>query len=216
MEVNNKIYSLIEIGFKTAVGFLPGAISAAFNAVYDNIKTNILSQRAEKWKKEVIDRLGRLETNYDELVSNNTFATTLIRTSELAIKTELDEKRQMLANALVNTYECKIDEDRTIIFLNLIEKYTILHIEIIKYLHDDFMKETFFNNKTPTFLALFKIKFFDVEDAYLRKSLRDLQNDYLVENFKEDSRVEFWGKRFKLLTKLGNDFYDYLRPNNEV
>ena len=51
-----------------------------------------------------------------------------------------------------------------------------------------------------------------IDEAYLKKAVKDLQNDYLVEDFKDDSKIEFWNTRFELLTKLGNDFYDYLKP----
>ena len=87
---------MIEIGVKTAVGSLPGPISAAFNAVYDNVKENVLNKRAEKWKEDVISRLEELETDYDNLINNESFATALIKTSELAIKTQSDEKRKLL------------------------------------------------------------------------------------------------------------------------
>ena len=61
-------------------------------------------------------------------------------------------------------------------------------------------------------MALFRIKFIDVEDVYVKKAVKDLQNDYLVEEFRDDSKVEYERMRFELLTKLGKDFYDYLKP----
>ena len=215
MKIGEKIYKLIEVGAKTGVGFLPGPISAAFNAVYDNAKSGVLNARAEKWKSDVVSRLEKLEAEYDAVVNNESFATALIKTSELAIKTESDEKRQILADALINTYSQNISEDKTLIFLQLIEKYTVLHIQIIKYLHDEYLDERFFNNQAPTFMVLFRLKFNGVEDVYLKKMVKDLQNDYLVEEFRDDAKVEFWRHRFELLTQLGKDFYDYLKPAEE-
>lgn len=212
MKIGEKIFSLIEIGAKTAAGFLPAPVSAAFNAVYDNVKSGVLNTRAEKWKSDVISRLEKLEAEYDAVINNESFATALIKTSELAIKTESDEKRQMLADALINTYSQSISEDKTLIFLQLIEKYSVLHIQIIRYLHDGYLDERFFNNQVPTFMVLFRLKFNGVEDTYLKKTVKDLQNDYLVEEFRDDAKVEFWRHRFELLTQLGKDFYDYLKP----
>lgn len=215
MKIGEKLYTLIEIGAKTAAGFLPGPVSAAFNAIYDNVKSGVLNARAEKWKLDVISRLEKLEAEYDSVVNNESFATALIKTSELAIKTESDEKRQMLADALINTCSQGISEDKTLIFLQLIEKYTVLHIQIIRYLHDEYLDEYFSHNQAPTFMVLFRLKFNDVEDAYLKKTVKDLQNDYLVEEFRDDAKVEFWRHRFELLTQLGKDFYDYLKPANK-
>ncbi len=202
----------MEIGIKTASGFLPGPVSAAFNAIVDGVKESILTKRAEKWKQEVISRLEKLEMEYESLINNDAFATSLIKTSEIAIKTESDEKRAMLADALINTVVYNFDEAKTLTFLPLIEKYTILHIQIIKYLREDYKKERFTNNVIPTFMVLFKMRFNGIDEAYLKKAVKDLQNDYLVEEFKDDSKIEFWNTRFELLTKLGNDFYDYLKP----
>lgn len=213
MKIAERLYSFLEIGLKTTSGFLPGPISAAFNAVYDDVKESVLAKRAEKWKQEVISRLEKLEIEYESLINSDAFATSLIKTSEIAIKTESDEKRTMLANALINSVIYNLDETKTLTFLPLIEKYTALHVQIIRYLHEDYKKEQFFNNLTPTFMALFKMKFSDIDEAYLKKAIKDLQNDYLVEEFKDDSKVELLHIRFELLTKLGNDFYDFLKSS---
>lgn len=211
MKNKNKVNSLIDIGTKTVLGFLPGPISAAFAALIDNVKESVLQKRYEKWKEEVISRIEKMEAKYEEVINNSSFATALIKASELAIKTESDEKRKMLAAALTNTYEQNVEEDKLIIYFQLIEKYSMLHIGIVRYLHDEYMRERFFNNKAPTFLALFRIKFQNVEEIYLRKALSDLQNDCLLERFRDDSPIEFQNHRFELLTKLGRDFYDYLK-----
>ena len=210
MKTKDRIFELMEIGFKIGTGFFPGPVSAAFNAFYDAFKNGILSERAEKWKKDVIERLEKLETEYDLLINNESFASALIRTSELAIKTESNEKREMLANALINTYSNNVDEDKVIIFLNLIEKYTFLHIKIIKYLHDEFMQEKFFNNEQQRYMTVFTFHFRDTDSSYVKKAVYDLQNDYLIEKTADDANIQFGHLRFKQLTKLGNDFYDFL------
>ena len=209
-----QLHKLIEIGAKAATGFLPGPVSAAFNAVCDSVKESVLNKRAEKWKSDVIIRLEKLEANYESLICDPSFATALIKTSELAVKTESDEKRQLLANALVNTYSLKIGEDKTIIFLQLIEKYTILHIQIIKYFHDDYMNEKPFNNHMPPIMGLVRMRFSNIDSAYLNKVVKDLQNDYILEAFQYDSPVEIMHYRAKLLTKLGEDFFNYLMTTN--
>ena len=114
-----------------------------------------------------------------------------------------------------NTYSQNISEDKGIIFLQLVDKYTLLHIQIIRYLHDVYMKQTFFNNIELSYMAMFRLKFYKVDDTYLKKSIKDLQNDYLVESFSDDAPVGFKNRRIELLTKLGNDFYDYLKSDED-
>ena len=98
MKLKEKIYPLIEMGIKAATSLLPGPFSAVFDVVFDNVKESTLAKRAEQWKKEVITRLENLEMEYDALINNDTFATSLIKTSEMAIKTESDEKGAILAS----------------------------------------------------------------------------------------------------------------------
>lgn len=215
MKIGDKLHALMEIGLKTASGFLPGPASAAFNAVYDNVKSGVLTKRAEKWKEEVVARLEKLESDYDSLVNNESFATALIKTSELAVKTESDEKRKLLADSLINTYIQSTNEDKSMFFLSLVEKYTILHIQIIRYLHDEYMTETFPLRMRPTFIVLFRLKFKDIDHIYLEKVVNDLQNDYIVTAYNKDSPVFVMNKRMELLTKLGEEFYTFLKPTDE-
>ena len=210
METKRAIQMLIETGVKSVVGLLPNPASVIFNSVYDSVKDSVLNKRAEKWKSEVISRLEKLESDYEKLINDDNFASALIRTSELAIKTKSDEKRKLLANALINSHKYEIEEDKVATFLNLVDKYTVLHIQIIKYLHDEYMEQSFYNNISPTFFVLFKMKFNKTEDVYLMKAIKDLQNDCLVEDFKYDLSVSYGHKRYELLTKLGKDFYVFL------
>lgn len=215
MTVKERVYQLVEVGFKTVTGILPGPFSAAINAVYDGIKSNVLSKRAEKWSEDVIKRLEKLEEDYENLINSDAFATSFIKATELAIKTESDEKRQLLANALVNSYSNSMDEDKALIMFNLVEKYTTLHVRIIKYLHDEYMQENLTRYTTTRFMPILRYKFNNVDSVYLEKAVNDLKNDYLVEKFQDDISVQFGAHRFKMLTKLGEDFYDFLRPLEE-
>ena len=213
MKTKKRIYSLIEIGTKTAAGFLPGPISAAFNAVCDNVKESVLNKRAEKWKNDVVTRLEKLEVDYGTLVNNPSFATALIKTSELAIKTESDEKRKTLANALINSYLQKIEEDKIIIFLHLIEKYAPIHVRVLRYIHDERMQKKYSNNLRPTFIQDIILSFKDVDSSYLRKIINDLQNDFLIQHFDIETRQYIFNKKMEVITQLGNDFYDFLKDS---
>ena len=64
-------------------------------------------------------------------------------------------------------------------------------------------------------MPILRYKFNNVDSVYLEKAVNDLKNDYLVEKFQDDISVQFGAHRFKMLTKLGEDFYDFLRPLEE-
>ena len=213
MTIKDKINSIVTIGGKTALSVLPNPISAVINGIWDELKNNVFKKRYEEFGTMVVERLSKLEEPYEKLINDERFATTLLKTSKMAIETELKEKREILANALINTYTFKIAEDKTIIFLQLIEKYTILHIQIIKYFHDDYMNEKPFNNHMPPIMGLVRMRFSNIDSAYLNKVVKDLQNDYILEAFQYNSPVDIMHYRAKLLTKLGEDFFDYLKSS---
>lgn len=211
MNVKNKIQNLVEAGVKIAVGFVPGA-SNAFNSLFDAVKNSIIYDRAEKWKNDVASRLSKLETDFNSLANSESFATALIKSSEIAIKTASDEKREILANALVNSYIQNVDDIKLTIYLELVDKYTVFHVGIIKYFHDEYMNERFYNNNTPTIMSLLRLRFNKIDKTYLYKVINDLQNDYLIEKFEEQAPIEILHKRFNPLTKFGNEFYSFLMP----
>jgi hypothetical protein len=104
-----------------------------FTSAVVNIKENCLQRRFENWQVLVGERLSNLEKEvFDTLGDNETFATTLLRTTELASKSNA-KKMEMLANAVKYVATNEINDDYLIIFLNCIDKYTIPHIRMLKY-----------------------------------------------------------------------------------
>ena len=65
--------------------------------------------------------------------------------------------------------------------------------------------------KSTRIINLLQLKFNEIERPYLLKAIKDLQNDYLIETFVDGAQVEMFGVRTKLLTKLGYDFYTFLK-----
>ena len=215
MTINEKIKSIIEIGGKTALGFLPDPVSNFVTALYDDVKSNLLNKRLEQWKIEFTSRLSKLENQYETLTNNESFATTLIKATELAIRTESDEKRKLLATALVNSYLQNIEEDKIIIFLHLIEKYTTMHIRVLRYIHDERMYEHYPFNVRPTFYQEFLLNFHESDNSYLKKVINDLQNDSLIEQFNIDTKQYIFNKKLEVITQLGNDFYDFIKGQDD-
>ena len=211
MKGKKQIISFVNVSIKTVISLFPTPLSGFFDALFGEIKENVLQKRAEKWKNDIVERLGRLEDKYESLISNETFATALIKTSELAIKTGNDEKRKLFANCLVNSFLLNAEEEKTILLLNILDKCSFLHINIIKYLHDEYLTTRLPFGKSTRIINLLQLKFNEIERPYLLKAIKDLQNDYLIETFVDGAQVEMFGVRTKLLTKLGYDFYTFLK-----
>ena len=215
METKDKLSALVINGAQIISSMLPNPIGAVFNALLNDIKDSIYQKRLEKWQSIVIERLSHLENELDSIVNNEIFATAILKTSQMAIQTQSDDKMRVLANALFNTYSNDIKEDELIIFLHLVDKYTCTHIKVLKYFCDDYETDHSLDNYNPTIIVKIKMHFTDLDSSYLKKIINDLQNDYLVERFNENAPALWFGKGTSLVTKLGIEFYNFIKDSQD-
>ena len=78
-------------------------------------------------------RLSTLEESIlNTLGYSEIFTTTLLRATELAIKTN-GKKVECLANAVRYSAGHEVNEDYIVIFLNYIERYSISHLKLLNF-----------------------------------------------------------------------------------
>ena len=107
-----------------------------FLTAIDNVRGNVLQRKFEEWQEMVGNRLSTLEkTVFDNLGNNETFATTLLKTSELAAHSS-KKKNEYLANATLFAATNEINEDYLIICLNCMAKYTLSHLLMLHCFHE--------------------------------------------------------------------------------
>ena len=171
----------------------------------DSIKGNVLQRRYEQWQEKVGKRLSEISQDVSlKLGNNDSFATMLIKATELASKTN-GKKMDYLANAVKYTAENEIDEDNLIIMLNCIEKYTLSHILILKYLQTP---SSFSNGKQYIAGGLFTYfddYYPDFNKALQSIILKDLFRDGLV-NTDTGGSMTSAGMEAKRTTELGDLF----------
>ena len=171
----------------------------------DSIKGNVLQRRYEQWQEKVGKRLSEISQDVSlKLGNNDSFATMLIKATELASKTN-GKKMDYLANAVKYTAENEIDEDNLIIMLNCIEKYTLSHILILKYLQNP---SSFSNGKQYIAGGLFTYfddYYPDFNKALQSIILKDLFRDGLVHTDTGGSMTSA-GMEAKRTTELGDLF----------
>lgn len=121
-----------------------------------------LENRREKWMTDVGQRLKELEDSnkidLTKLTHDEQFIDTVLQATSYALKTSEESKVEALRNAIVNTAAGEAPE-KTIanIFLNLIDNFTGLHIQIL-HLFDD--PEEWFrlnNRRFPSYNAQLSI-----------------------------------------------------------
>lgn len=200
-------------------GVISSAISSIpyvnfFAQVVDTVKGNVLQRRYENWQEMVSERLSKLsEEVISKLGANESFATVLIKATELASKTN-KEKMAYLANAVKYTAVNEIDEDSLIILLNCIEKYTLSHIKILKYLEDPSL---YSNGKNYIAGGLFT--YFDDYYPNFNKSLqpiilKELFRDGLT-NTETSGTMTAGGMGSKRTTELGDLFITIFGIDND-
>lgn len=210
-DIVNKCLDVLEITGKTALSVIPiGGVLAT--AIYDTVKGNVLQKRQEKWKFLIEDRLSKLETTLENIGENETFATMLIKSTELAMKTEKEEKLEYLANALLYTVEHSIDEDKLIMFMSYVEKYTVSHIKILNFFNNPKkfpnvnVENCIMGSPSQPLSQVYP------EVSPLRdKCINDLYNDGLMNTQSINISMTAQGMVAKRTTQLGDDFLSFLK-----
>lgn len=215
METKDKLSALVINSAQVISSMLPNPIGAIFSALLSDIKDSIYQKRLEKWQQLVVERLKEFENDIDNIINSEQFATAILKTSQQAVQTQSDEKMRILSNALFNAYSHNIEEDKMTIFLHLVEKYTCTHIRVLKYFHDDYKESIYPFNLKPTISVVIKMDFKDLDHSYLKKIINDLQNDYLIDQYNEDAPASFFGKNKSLVTKLGDEFYNFIKDSQD-
>lgn len=119
---------------KGLISTIPGG--SLLISIVDEIQNGIFQERFDEWKETVEERLGELEDSViNELPRNELFATVLLISAQLALKTN-KLKTRFLANAVANSAMTPLPEEHVIILLNCIEKYTIPHLRLLRFLHN--------------------------------------------------------------------------------
>lgn len=197
------VKDVVEGVAKSAISAVPYA--SFFVQAFDTIRGNVLQRRYEKWQEKVGQQLSGLSQEVSsKLGENDNFATMLIKATELAAKTH-SKKMDYLANGVKYTAENEISEDNLIIMLNCIEKYTLSHVLILKYLQNPSYYSngkqyiggslfTYFNDYYPDFNR-------SLQDIVLKELFRD----GLI-NTDTNATMTEGGMKAKRTTELGDLF----------
>jgi len=100
-------------------------------------------QRRDDWFADLERRLRELEGRvdgfrFDDLAQNEQFVSATLQATQVALRTHQPEKREALRNAVLNISLGKAPvDDRQSVFLNLIDRFTPLHLRVLRFLKND-------------------------------------------------------------------------------
>ena len=134
-KTNKAISEIIEIGSKTLLSAIPLG-GALITSVWDSVKSNSAQKRLENWQNLIEERLPTVECTLEEIGQNENFTTAILNATEIAVKTAEKEKHICLANAVFNALSCDIVESVMMMFMNIINSYTAMHIKTLIFLNE--------------------------------------------------------------------------------
>lgn len=129
------IGEIVEISAKTALSVIPVG-GTLITCVWDSVKANAAAKRMQEWKDLVEERLSSVEETLEDIGSNEHFTTAIMRATDSALKTMEHEKRVYLANAVLNAVTCSYQESIMMIFLDMIDRYSVWHLQILDFFSD--------------------------------------------------------------------------------
>ncbi|MCE7698316.1 MAG: hypothetical protein K8E24_005580 [Methanobacterium paludis] len=131
---------------KAAINLVP-ILGGPVTELFDAVTTPMLSKRRDKWMvmfAEAINELaGRMdESSFENLPKNEMFITTVMHASQIAIRNHQEEKLTALKNAIISSaLENAPEEDLQLIFFDLINSCTTLHLKLLKFINEPKSKE---------------------------------------------------------------------------
>lgn len=198
-----KVKDVVEGIAKSVISTVPFVNN--FTQIVETVKGNVLQRRYEKWQELVEQRLSELSQEIlSKLGNSECFATTLIKTTELASKTN-SKKMDYLANGVKYTAENEISEDNLIIMLNCIEKYTLSHILILKYLQNPSYYSNGKQYSGGSLFTYFNDYYPDFNRSLQDIVLKELFRDGLI-NTDTNATMTEGGMKAKRTTELGDLF----------
>lgn len=192
---------------KAVASTIPGISS--FMKILEEMEYGEYKRRMEEFMSSVDSKINMLtDMQLNSLKNNQLFATVLLISGQLAMKTN-DEKRKLLANAVANSAKTNLSEDRVIILLNCIEKYTLQHLKMLRFLQNpkEYTNEDFLFGGSP---AQIYEQYYPNSDKDLdRIIIRDLYQDGVSSVDSIHTNCTASGVLSKKTTPLGDDFIQF-------
>ena len=187
--------------------FVPG--SSLLLSIIDELKSGEFKRRFEDFQVKVDDQLRMMkDVQLQQLKDNQMFATVLYIAGQLALKTS-ETKRQLLANAVVNAPSCTLSEDTVVILLNCIEKYTIRHLRILRFLQNpkEYQKRDYYG--TTSTMQIYYDYYSKDNEALDRIIVNDLYADGMITSNSLFTMATVQGCLEKQTSSLGDAMIEF-------
>ncbi len=126
---------------KSALSVVPGA-GGLLSILFENIFSSPIDKRKEEWITSLGTKIDELIENDEHITpkslsENPTFISVALQASQQALRNHQEEKLTALRNAVLNTaIDITIDENKALLFTNIIDEITPLHMKLLAFYND--------------------------------------------------------------------------------
>ena len=217
MSKKDIVLGSVEIIGKTIVSSIPIG-GTLITCVWDAVKSGCLEKRQKQWMERLEKRLANVETTLDDLGENNLFTTALVKATELAMKTSREEKLDYLANGVANSLSSDLDEEKLMVFLDLLDRYTISHIKIIYFFNQPRRfesAESYLRSMGSPKTPLFHV-YPELNNELFPKIYKDLYFDGMVTLENLNMTMTGTGMVAKRTTSIADEFLKFILQSDDM
>ncbi len=207
----------LEIGIKTALSTIPVG-GTLITCIMDSVKSNTLQKRLDEWREMVEQRLSKLECSLYDIGNNELFTSCIIKATDTALKTSQSEKRNYLADAVFNSSQIDMDENIAMIYLDMLERYSFLHLKILHFFYNpkafegiNISKYSMGSAIDPLYDTYPELK---GHKEIINKIVKDLYSEGLLNTENLSVMMSGSGMIAKRTTELGDNFINFITYKN--
>lgn len=216
---------VVDVTLATAKGIV-GATPVVGSLLSEYIslaQDKVADKRMAEWKSMVEDQLSKLSADLNEIAESEFFYSCVQIATTNAMKSHQTEKRQLFANALFHSATLDLDQDKKLLFLSLLNQYTLTGILLLKYYSEDHYHEEDYvhrggmvttysigGTEHPIKSILEGNPQLEGDSEYATILSNQMANDSLISPIDFRMPVSAKEARNKRTTKLGDEFLNFI------
>lgn len=124
-----------DVAMATVKGAISGVpvVGGLFAEYIGLAQDKIADKRMAQWIGMVEEKLQSLQDKFESLASNELFYSCIQIATVNAMRAYQEEKRLLFANAVYNTAQLDLDDDKKLLFLSLLDRHTLAGIKLLRY-----------------------------------------------------------------------------------
>lgn len=200
-------------------------ITGFVQTIYDEYASRQWQQRREKWEEVFEEKLKDIQNDVDFFKINSipNFAQILANATQGAMSDIEEDKVGLYANTVINSIKNEdIDNTKIHIFLNILRKYTLAHIETLMYFNNPAKYFSFIKKHNIHGAILYHIsgERFSKESKNVTYEQREIEHIIIKELTEElliyptnhiDKVILNWGRlSAPITTQLGQEFLQFI------